>query len=409
MSAPFRFLHASDFHLDRPPRGLAEVPEHLRSALVDSAYRAAERVFDVALREHVDFVVLSGDLVDPALAGPRGLVFLGEQFARLIERGIGVYWALGRSDRLGAWSDAWPLPHEVVRFSGNDVERIVHCRGEERIALIIGTTAAERKRIRLSQFETHEPELFVVALAHGAADAELLSRLGVDYWALGGEHERRSLLTGSVTAHYCGSPQGRRPQESGPHGCTLVQVDDERHIRTSFVPTDAVRYLNERVAVSETTTPEQLRHIIEERVAELSTDAFGPDLLIHWRVSGSKTLGAELRRGKLATELLARLRSDYAARKPVVWTVAIEAETSGGPLPANVAEQTLLGEFLRTVQFYLDHDEEPLAFANYLPARESASTIAAAVAFDSVLERRRVLEEVARLGGELLAPGEPRP
>jgi hypothetical protein len=78
-------------------------------------------------------------------------------------------------------------------------------------------------------------------------------------------------------------------------------------------------------------------------------------------------------------------------------------------LPANVAEQTLLGEFLRTVQFYLEHDEEPLDFTHYLPARESASAIAAAVAFDRALERRRVLEEVARLGVELLAPGEPRP
>ena len=29
MSGPFRFLHASDFHLDRPPRGLTEVPEQL--------------------------------------------------------------------------------------------------------------------------------------------------------------------------------------------------------------------------------------------------------------------------------------------------------------------------------------------------------------------------------------------
>jgi hypothetical protein len=68
-----------------------------------------------------------------------------------------------------------------------------------------------------------------------------------------------------------------------------------------------------------------------------------------------------------------------------------------------------LGEFLRTVQYYAEHDEEPLDLAAYLPARESVGAIASAVAFDSVEERRRVLEEVARLGGELLAPGEPKP
>ena len=71
MTPAFRFLHASDLHLDRPPRGLAEVPDHLRSVLAEAPYRAAERVFDAAVKERVDFVVLSGDVIDP-LAAARG-------------------------------------------------------------------------------------------------------------------------------------------------------------------------------------------------------------------------------------------------------------------------------------------------------------------------------------------------
>ncbi|MEX2114810.1 MAG: metallophosphoesterase [Pirellulales bacterium] len=409
MSAPFRFLHASDFHLDRPPRGLVEVPDHLRAALVDAPYRAAERVFDAALQERVDFVVLSGDLVDPVLAGPRGLVFLDEQFERMAQRGVGVYWALGRSDRLGPWSEAWPLARGVVRFADNHVERVVHCRGEEPLALVVGTSAAERKRIRLSQFETHDPGLFVVATAHGAADADALARLGVDYWALGGEHDRRAVLTGEVVAHYCGSPQGRRPQETGSHGCTLVQVDEERRIRTSFIPTDAVRYLSERVAVNETTTPDQLRQIIDERVAELATDPFGPDLLIEWNVAGSKALSAELRRGKLAADLVARLRSDHALRKPAVWSIAIAGEAPCAVPPESYEEQSLLGEFLRRLQYYVDHPDEPLDFEPYLPARLAAGSMATTVSLDEPAQRRRILDEAARLGVELLSPQEPRP
>ena len=59
MIDPFRFIHASDFHLERPPRGLTEVPDHLRAPFVDAPYRAAERVFDAAIKERVDFVVLA--------------------------------------------------------------------------------------------------------------------------------------------------------------------------------------------------------------------------------------------------------------------------------------------------------------------------------------------------------------
>ena len=103
MHQPFRFIHASDFHLDRPLRGLSEVPDHLRGALVDAPYRAAERVFDAAIRERVDFVALAGDIVDPLLAGPRGLVFLSEQFEKLGAAGIKVYWATGRTDHFERW------------------------------------------------------------------------------------------------------------------------------------------------------------------------------------------------------------------------------------------------------------------------------------------------------------------
>ncbi len=50
----FRFLHASDFHLEEPLGGLAEVPPHLGELFLDAPFTAAERVLDVAVRERVD-------------------------------------------------------------------------------------------------------------------------------------------------------------------------------------------------------------------------------------------------------------------------------------------------------------------------------------------------------------------
>ncbi len=87
----FRFLHAGDFHLERPLMGVAEVPDHLRDLFLEAPYLAARRVFDAALAEDVRFVVLTGGICVPSAAGPRGPLFLAEQFVRLAERGIGVY------------------------------------------------------------------------------------------------------------------------------------------------------------------------------------------------------------------------------------------------------------------------------------------------------------------------------
>lgn len=407
MTQPFRFIHAADFHIERPLRGLAEVPDHLRVALIDAPFRAAERVFDAAIKERVDLVVLAGDIMDPLASGPRGLVFLAEQFQRLLAQGIRVYWAGGRSDDFERWIDAWPLGDNVLRFPPQRVERIVHARGQEPLVQILGTSSRQRKKIRTADFRADGP-LFSIAAAYGTTDAEALAQTSVNYWALGGEHDRRTLLSGPVAAHYCGTPQGRRPGESGPRGCMLVQVDETERVRTSFLATDAVRYLHERVSVGEATTREQFEQILNERVGELVGDPFGPDLLIHWTIAGSSGLANELRRGRLAADLTARLRAAHGVKRPSAWTVAIEPEASAGLREDLYDEDTVLGEFLRTVRHYVDQPEAEINLEAFLTERHLAGSLGADVAIAEPAVRRRVLAEVATLGVELLSPQEVR-
>ena len=90
-----RLLHASDLHLEQPIYGLAEVPDHLRELLIEAPYHAAEQVFEAALAEDVDAVLLAGDVLNVDRAGPPAIMLLLEQFARLGDRGIPVYWAGG--------------------------------------------------------------------------------------------------------------------------------------------------------------------------------------------------------------------------------------------------------------------------------------------------------------------------
>ena len=369
MIEPFSFIHASDFHLDRPPRGLAEVPDHLRETLVEAPYRAAERVFDAAVKERVDFLLLAGDLVDPLSSGPRGVLFLAEQFKRLAERSIKVYWATGRDDDAARAAAAAPLLTGAVVFPTGRVTRVVHERTTgggtaQGLAQILGASAPGRRKIRPSDFQPVGGP-FAIAVAYGTVDADSLAPAGVNFWALGGQHDRRTLASGPLAAQYSGSPQGRRPSESGPHGCTLVTVDENAFVRSTFIATDAVRFLTEPVVVEPSTSGGQLFEVINHRVAELSSDPFGPDLLVHWIVSGSRELTRALGREQLAAELAARLRSEHGSRRPAVWTVAIEPEPA--PFnPALVDEETVLGEFLRTLGHYVDHSEAPLSLEPFL-------------------------------------------
>ncbi|MEX0979389.1 MAG: metallophosphoesterase, partial [Pirellulales bacterium] len=253
MERSFRFLHAGDLHLERPPGSLAEVPDTLRAALAEAPYRAAERVFDAAVKHQVDFLVLAGDVVDPQLSGPRALVFLNEQFQRLADHGIRVYWAGGPYDQFEHFVDAWPLADNVLRFPLFRVQRVVHHRDGEGLVQILGTSTDGQKLLDGADFATDSSGLFSVAVAHGTTDVDALATRGINFWALGGSHTRHTLASGSVTVHDCGTTQGRHARESGPHGCTLVQVDETDRVLTTFIPTDAVRYFDERVTVDETT------------------------------------------------------------------------------------------------------------------------------------------------------------
>src|SRR2546423_13719231 len=91
----FSFVHASDLHLEMPPHGLAEIPEHLRDNLLEAPYRAAERVFDLALSERADFLVLAGDALGGAFTRAPGAGVFTKAFQRRRARAGDVYWVAG--------------------------------------------------------------------------------------------------------------------------------------------------------------------------------------------------------------------------------------------------------------------------------------------------------------------------
>ncbi len=169
----FRFLHASDFRLDAVPRGLTEVPDHLRDTLLDAPYNAARRVFDTALAERVAFVILAGNILQPDLAGPRGTAFLSEQFQRLAEAGIGVYWAGGQSDPPEAWPAAFPLPENVRVFAKDRVTDFLHQYDGSPLARIVGTSRGSRA-LYPAEFSPDAVGLFSIGVACGEADAAAL-------------------------------------------------------------------------------------------------------------------------------------------------------------------------------------------------------------------------------------------
>ena len=241
---PFRFVHASDFHLEQPLMGVAEVPDHLRELFLDAPYDGGPTSFRrrVGRRRRVRGAL--GRHLAAAEHRAAGTAVPGRTVCRLAERGIGVYWAGGTVDPPEAWPAALPLPEKRPRLSARPGRKsVIVQRDGEPLARLVGVGRDEQRPLRPGDFSPDPAGLYTIAVAHGDADAAALQATGVHYWALGGRHDRSTPQSGPQMVHYCGSPQGRRPEESGVHGCTLVQVDEQRQTRTSLIPTDAVRWL----------------------------------------------------------------------------------------------------------------------------------------------------------------------
>ncbi len=398
---PFRFVHAGDFHLELPPQGVAEVPDHLRELFLESAYCAAERVFETVLAEEADFLILSGDILHARHAGPRGPLFIAEQCVRLAQRNVPVYWAGGSVDPPEAWPSAIALPASVHRFPRR-VEEVIHSRGEEPVARIIGISRDRERAVRSSDFDPDQTGLFTIGVVHGAADSGALQARDIHYWALGGRHDRNTLFSDSQVAHYPGSPQGRRPEETGTHGCTLVQVGGQGRARTSLVPTDAMRWLGERLVVDEETTREELETLLRERMHTLVETTPDMDLLIEWTIAGSGPLLARLRQGKLGPELLGWLRAEYGFGPPAAWSLTLTVEASAALPPEWYEQETIQGDFLREIRRLEMERDEPIDLDTYLAEAHVAGTIGSAVALSERPVRKRALREAALLGVELL-------
>ncbi len=206
-----------------------------------------------------------------------------------------------------------------------------------------------------------------------------------------------------------GSPQGRCPAETGPHGCTQVDVDLEGNIHLQSHATDVVRWLHEEVRIESQqlgTVEAQLRH----RCQTLLDHA--PDMphLVEWTISGSDVEFGRSAQSRQMGPLLQRLREEFGHLRTPIWSVSIKLVPATGPVSQHrMDDETMLGDFLRMVDQTGQSDENPLQFDHHsqlahLPA-DHPFRVAAQVPEGA--GREAWLKQVALLGMDLLAGEDP--
>jgi hypothetical protein len=181
----------------------------------------------------------------------------------------------------------------------------------------------------------------------------------------------------------------------------LVHVGPRGGVRTQTIVTDVVRWRNERITLPDNASRQELEELLDARAEQIALEETERRQLAAWSVAGGGRLGAQLRHGGLADELLDRLRRQCGRRSPAAWPISLTHEPSESWSSQWSQEDTILGDFLRCVSERQESDE-PLDLRPSLDSQDLADSLASAAEIGDAKTRARVLEMAAILGVDLL-------
>lgn len=274
-----RFLHAADLHLDSPLRGLGRYEGCPEDDARTATRRAFENLVRLALDEAVDIVLLAGDIFDGDWKDWNTGLFFASQLSRLVRAGIPVVAVSGNHDATSILTRElrWP-------------DTVTYCRADEpstvrfealRLAVHGHGYASRWEHKDLSQtYPAPIPGWANVGLLHTSAEghpahatyapcrvADLAAK-GYAYWALGHVHEH-TVLARDPWVVFPGCLQGRHVGESGPKGCVLVTMEEDRVTDVRFEAVDVLRWATVTIAVDDCAS----RAAVLDRVARKAEES----------------------------------------------------------------------------------------------------------------------------------------
>lgn len=440
---PLRFIHAADLHLDSPFKGISGLPEAYRERMKESTFLALREMIQLAAREQVDFVVISGDVYDLADRSLRAQIRFQRALQQLASLEIPVYVIHGNHDPEDGHAAKLTWPAAVHFFASDRVETVTVKKPDRgMIAQIHGIsypTAAVTDNLAL-MFRRGELDVYQIGLLHTNVDGDPghdnyapcskqdLLRSGIHYWALGHVHTRK-VLQEQPAIVYPGNIQGRSIRETGPRGCYLVEVDESGRAKLSFHELDSVRWFKEHVEITGMETEQQLRDALERRSEIIRLQAGGRAVIVRFVLEGRGAVHRLLRKGKALEELLVELREEEAERSGLgsgrldvgeraaelrdlqdaaagsfVWVESIE-DRSGSEIELEALRQqkSFTGDLLRLSGALLQDDAALRGFAGEALAALLALPQAAGAAAADLERLQQWLRAAEELAAGLLA------
>ena len=268
-----RILHAADLHLDSAFAALsADKARQRRRESRDILNTLAQ----LARREQVDLVLLSGDLFDGEHVYPETIEQMKSAFAKMT---CPVFISPGNHDPYTARSpyttEDWPENVHIFRAEELMAVAIPRLR-----CVVHGAafTQQHRETEALDGISIPDDGQVHLLCLHGAVNEpgseygnisrEQIARSGFDYLALGHIHQYSGAQKeGKSVWVYPGCPEGRGFDETGDKGAVLVDVENGA-VEVRFVALCRRRYRILNVDVTDSAPMDALERVMPETAAD---------------------------------------------------------------------------------------------------------------------------------------------
>lgn len=336
------FIHASDLHLGAAFRGVRDLSPVWADRMLRSIPGAYRQMIDYALNEHVDFLIISGDVFDSSHPSYADLCLFCDGLTRLGEANIPVYYCMGNHDPYTMWiRDYGDLPDNVFVFDPNEANFFVFEKDGEPLVVLGGrsyynqtwSTAQDVAEgiSREAALHVNSDASFRVGVIHTGLDIdptrspvepkELLKR-HMDYWACGHIHHVHLVPEREPSIAFSGCIQGRDVHETGPHGVLKVTLRQNLPAEIVFLPTAQVVWEYVEVDITNCTTISDVQEAITTRQFERNADSQCQNMLCRIILTGATPLHSEL-----SARVVEDLRLTINDRYPFFFIDAIVNDT----------------------------------------------------------------------------------
>ncbi|MBR2848071.1 MAG: DNA repair exonuclease [Clostridia bacterium] len=288
-----KILHTGDIHLDSPFSKLDARRAEIRRGELRTSFIS---MMQYARKNAVDLILIAGDLFDTEFVTRETMALITREFS-LFEGSIVI--SPGNHDCYAPGS-VW----ERTAFSDNVyifTEPTLSCFSFDTLGADVygyAFTSPERTDCPLSGAEVNDPTRINLVCAHGDLASPLsryspISRsdivsFGADYTALGHIHNPGAITKEAGAVYgYSGCLEGRGPDEIGPKGAVLLEIDKvgtEAEVHARRIRFSKRRYEEAQI---DCTGAETLTAVESAMADEIERRGFGEDTLLRAVLTGA--------------------------------------------------------------------------------------------------------------------------